>query len=253
MMTASAERFVGPLTFASLTGAPGLHLAVGRARAHSAHSPGARGRGRSLVAPATANSIAKLAHGIADDLLTTALLAARIPIVLAPAMNDAMYEHDGDAAESRDAARARLRVRRSGARISRRTRTRRRAARRRGAPDRGARTRARAPRNRLPGGASRSPPGRRASRSIRCASSATRRPARWGSRWRARPRCAARSVTLLLGPTPLEPPAGVDVVRVATAQEMHDAALEHARRRRSDDRDRGRRRLAPRDARATRR
>jgi phosphopantothenoylcysteine decarboxylase/phosphopantothenate--cysteine ligase len=45
------------------------------------------------IVPATANLIAKLAHGIADDLLTNAALAARIPIVVAPAMNDAMYEH----------------------------------------------------------------------------------------------------------------------------------------------------------------
>jgi phosphopantothenoylcysteine decarboxylase/phosphopantothenate--cysteine ligase len=46
-----------------------------------------------VVAPATANFLAKLAHGIADDLLTNAALAARIPLVLAPAMNGAMYEH----------------------------------------------------------------------------------------------------------------------------------------------------------------
>ena len=46
-----------------------------------------------LVAPATANLLAKLAHGIADDLLTTALLATRAPLLIAPAMNTAMWEH----------------------------------------------------------------------------------------------------------------------------------------------------------------
>ncbi|HZI89833.1 MAG TPA: bifunctional phosphopantothenoylcysteine decarboxylase/phosphopantothenate--cysteine ligase CoaBC, partial [Candidatus Polarisedimenticolia bacterium] len=46
-----------------------------------------------LVAPATANLLAKLAHGLADDLLTTALLATRSPVLLAPAMNVAMWEH----------------------------------------------------------------------------------------------------------------------------------------------------------------
>jgi phosphopantothenoylcysteine decarboxylase/phosphopantothenate--cysteine ligase len=46
-----------------------------------------------LVAPATANAIGKLAHGLADDLLSTALLATRAPLLVAPAMNVAMWEH----------------------------------------------------------------------------------------------------------------------------------------------------------------
>src|SRR6267142_491404 len=46
-----------------------------------------------LIAPATANAIGKLAHGLADDLLSTALLATRSPVLLAPAMNVAMWEH----------------------------------------------------------------------------------------------------------------------------------------------------------------
>src|SRR5207302_7980589 len=46
-----------------------------------------------LIAPASANTIAKLAHGLADNLLTSAALAARGPLAVAPAMNDAMYEH----------------------------------------------------------------------------------------------------------------------------------------------------------------
>ena len=46
-----------------------------------------------VVAPASANTIAKLAHGLADNLLTAAALASRRPLIVAPAMNEAMYEH----------------------------------------------------------------------------------------------------------------------------------------------------------------
>ena len=91
IMTAEAERFVGALTFASLTARPVYTVALGRARTHSARSFGSRGA-VFLIAPATANTIAKLAAGIADDLVTTCALAARIPVLIAPAMNSAMYE-----------------------------------------------------------------------------------------------------------------------------------------------------------------
>ena len=93
VMTASAERFVGALTFASLTARP-VYTSLWDAPERIPHIRLVREAEVILVAPATANLIAKLAHGIADDLLTTALLAARIPIVLAPAMNDAMYAND---------------------------------------------------------------------------------------------------------------------------------------------------------------
>ena len=63
-----------------------------------------------LIAPASANTIAKLAHGLADNLLTSAALAATCPVVVAPAMNNHMYEHAGDAGQPRDAARARRTV-----------------------------------------------------------------------------------------------------------------------------------------------
>ena len=92
IMTAEAERFVGSLTFASLTGRP-VYASLWDAPERIPHIRLVRAAHVILVAPATANVIAKLAHGIADDLLTTALLAARTRIVVAPAMNDAMYEH----------------------------------------------------------------------------------------------------------------------------------------------------------------
>src|SRR5215218_10018113 len=106
VMTESATRFVGPASFAGITGAPVLitewepdtlrgvipgdplpehaplsHLAlVDHADAY-------------LIAPATAQTLAKLAHGQADNLLTAAALACRRPMIVAPAMNNAMYEH----------------------------------------------------------------------------------------------------------------------------------------------------------------
>jgi phosphopantothenoylcysteine decarboxylase/phosphopantothenate--cysteine ligase len=106
VQTEAAARFVGPASFAGITGAPVLvsewepdplrgvfpgdplpdhaplsHLAlVERADVF-------------LVAPATAQTLAKLAHGLADNLLTAAALACRRPLIVAPAMNNAMYEH----------------------------------------------------------------------------------------------------------------------------------------------------------------
>jgi len=91
VMTAEAERFISPLTFASLTARP-VYTSLWDAPERIPHIRLVREAEVALVAPATANLIAKLAAGIADDLLTAALLAARIPRILAPAMNEAMYE-----------------------------------------------------------------------------------------------------------------------------------------------------------------
>jgi phosphopantothenoylcysteine decarboxylase/phosphopantothenate--cysteine ligase len=63
-----------------------------------------------VVAPATAHILAKFAHGMADDFLTTMYLATTAPVLVAPAMNVNMWEHPGDAGQSGDAAPARRRV-----------------------------------------------------------------------------------------------------------------------------------------------
>ncbi|MGC1380998.1 MAG: bifunctional phosphopantothenoylcysteine decarboxylase/phosphopantothenate--cysteine ligase CoaBC, partial [Candidatus Baltobacteraceae bacterium] len=91
IMTSAAERFVTPLTFSSLTARP-VYTTLWDAPEEIPHIRLVREAEVALVAPATANLIAKLAAGIADDLLTTALLAARIPRLLVPAMNRTMYE-----------------------------------------------------------------------------------------------------------------------------------------------------------------
>jgi phosphopantothenoylcysteine decarboxylase/phosphopantothenate--cysteine ligase len=92
ILTEGAQQFIGSLTFAALTHNPVL-TSLWDAPEAIPHIALARSADVMVIAPATANLIAKLARGIADDLLTNAALAARIPIVIAPAMNDAMYEH----------------------------------------------------------------------------------------------------------------------------------------------------------------
>jgi phosphopantothenoylcysteine decarboxylase / phosphopantothenate---cysteine ligase len=90
-MTPTAGRFVGAATFMGLTGNPvqgDLFANSGVAEPHVALGDWAQ---VALVAPATANLIAKLAGGHSDDLVTATVLAARCPVVVAPAMNDAMW------------------------------------------------------------------------------------------------------------------------------------------------------------------
>lgn len=94
VMTRAATRFVGPLTFEAITQrrvitsqwTPG-------ANADIEHIALASEAALLLVAPATANTIAKLAHGLASDFLTSLALATRAPVLVAPAMNTHMYDH----------------------------------------------------------------------------------------------------------------------------------------------------------------
>src|SRR3989442_15979182 len=106
VQTEAAERFVGRATFEGITGAPVLVDEFERDPARGAF-PGERAPDHDpighlelasrcdvyCVAPASANTIAKLAAGIADSMLTAAYLAGPSPVVVAPAMNNRMYEH----------------------------------------------------------------------------------------------------------------------------------------------------------------
>jgi phosphopantothenoylcysteine decarboxylase/phosphopantothenate--cysteine ligase len=92
VMTEGAERFVGALTFAALTRRPVL-TSLWDAPETIPHIALARSADVVAIVPATANVLAKLALGIADDLLSNVALATRAPLVAAPAMNSAMYEH----------------------------------------------------------------------------------------------------------------------------------------------------------------
>ncbi len=93
-MTRSAGRFVGPTTFRALTGRP-VVASLWRATSSGdmAHLDPAANADLVVVAPATANIIGKLAGGIADDLVSTLLLGAGCPVLLAPAMNMRMWQH----------------------------------------------------------------------------------------------------------------------------------------------------------------
>lgn len=92
VMTRAATEFVGPITFEALTGRP-VHtdlIAVGRALDHIHLAREADGV---VIAPATADFIARAAHGHADDLLAACLLATTAPVLVVPAMNDRMWAH----------------------------------------------------------------------------------------------------------------------------------------------------------------
>ena len=226
VMTAEAERFVAPLTFASLTARP-VYTSLWDAPERIPHIRLIREAAVAIVAPATANLIAKLAAGLADDLLAAALLAARIPVVLAPAMNDAMYAHP--------ATRANLdTLRERGYEIVE--------------PERGhlaegengigrlaseerlveAVARALARRRSLEGKrvAITAGPTREAFDPVRFVSNAS--TGAMGIELAREAALRGAGVTLFLGPTLLEPPPGVTVVRFTTAGELYDAALAQA-------------------------
>ena len=94
IMTENATRFVSPVTFEQLTGNKALTDTFDRNFVHSVeHISVADKADMVIIAPATANICAKLAHGIADDMLTTTVLACRCPKAIAPSMNTAMYEN----------------------------------------------------------------------------------------------------------------------------------------------------------------
>lgn len=93
MMTRNAEWFVGPMTFEALTGQPVCtSLFETGKEASIKHVEWAGSADAVVVAPATANIIGKLANGIADDALSTFLLAVTRPLIMCPAMNTHMYE-----------------------------------------------------------------------------------------------------------------------------------------------------------------
>jgi phosphopantothenoylcysteine decarboxylase/phosphopantothenate--cysteine ligase len=98
IMTEAARQFVTPLTFQSVTGRP-VYTTMWQADSsgglptHIAHVGLGEGADLLIIAPATAHTLARLAHGLADDLLSVTALAARGPVLVAPAMDGGMYAH----------------------------------------------------------------------------------------------------------------------------------------------------------------
>ena len=94
IMTASAKEFVGPVTFSALSGKTVLSDFFGSEGGDwNSHVEMGVTADLMLIAPVTATTLGKMAHGIADNLLVTTYLSARCPVVVAPAMDMDMYEH----------------------------------------------------------------------------------------------------------------------------------------------------------------
>ncbi len=223
-----AREFVGPLTFRTLSGRPVLTNLFDPASTEAVEHVALAERAHAVVvAPATANLIAKAAHGIADDFLTTLLLAARCPVLVAPAMDGGMWTHPAVAANV-----ATLRER--GVTVLE--------------PDTGSLASGLSGQGRLPEvdaivealftllAPARDLEGER----VLVTAGPTREPldpvryisnrssGKMGySLARAALRRGAR-VTLVSGPTALTPPPGATFVPVQTAEEMREAVLQHA-------------------------
>ena len=117
VMTEAAQHFVQPLTFAALTGhkvITGLWSAEGDDPGDAAsaieHIDAAQTTDALVVAPATADILAKFAHGIADDFLTTMYLAITVPVIVAPAMNVNMWNHPATQANLETLANRNVRI-----------------------------------------------------------------------------------------------------------------------------------------------
>ena len=233
VMTPAATRFVGALTFASLTGRPvPTDLFAEPSAGPIVHTTLARWAEVVLLAPATADLLAKMAGGHADDLLTAFLLATRAPVVAAPAMHTEMWEHPATVANV-----ALLRAR--GIVLA--------------GPAEGPLAGPDAGPGRLveadvllaalagalaeadaPGSA---PQGALAGRRVVVSAGGTQEPldavrylgnrssGRMGYALAAGALRRGAAVTLVSAPTALEPPAGAEVVAVRTAAEMRDAVL----------------------------
>lgn len=119
VMTAAARQFMAPLTFAALTGhkvITGLWSSEGSGHDGDAgvsaveHIDAAQSTDALVVAPATADILAKFAHGIADDFLTTMYLATTVPVIVAPAMNVNMWNHPATQANLETLANRHVRI-----------------------------------------------------------------------------------------------------------------------------------------------
>jgi phosphopantothenoylcysteine decarboxylase/phosphopantothenate--cysteine ligase len=228
-LTEHAHEFVGPLTFRTLSGRPVLtNLFDPQSEAAVEHVALAERAQAVLVVPASANILAKAAHGIADDALSTLLLAARGPVLMAPAMDGGMWEHPAVAANV-----ALLRQR--GVVVLE--------------PDSGTLASGLSGKGRLPDlevmveAVTRllHPVRDLAGERVVVTAGPTREPidpvryisnrssGKMGYRLAAAALRRGATVTLISGPTSIAPPSGAVFVPVETAEEMREAVLHHSR------------------------
>src|SRR5216684_1094664 len=190
VMSANAEHFVGALTFRTLSGRPVLSsLFDPQSEEAVEHVALAERADAFVVAPATANLLAKAAHGIADDFLTTLLLATRCPVLMAPAMDGGMWDHAAVQANVET-------LRERGVTVLE--------------PEAGAPT---------------SGPTREPIDPVRYLSN--RSSGKMGHAVASAALRRGAEVVLISGPTTLQPPPGAVYVPVQTAEEMREAALQH--------------------------
>ena len=228
-LTEHAERFVTALTFRTLSGRAVLtDLFDPQSDEAVEHVALAERAAALIVAPATANLIAKAAHGIADDFLTTVLLAARGPVLIAPAMDGGMWDH---AAVQANVATLRQR----GVAVLE--------------PDTGPLASGLSGKGRLPEvdvileslHSLLTPVRDLAGERVLVTAGPTREPidpvryitnrssGKMGYRLAAAAQRRGATVTLVSGPTAIAPPPGVLVVPVESAEEMREAVLQHLR------------------------
>jgi len=224
VMTENGKRFVGPLTFQAVSGQPVHHQWLdAESESGMGHIDLARWADLVVIAPATANVIAKLAHGLADDLLTTLCITTEAPLAVAPAMNQQMWAAPATQANART-------LEDRGVTLL--------------GPAEGDQAcgetgpgRMLEPADLLTGIRAMPGSGVLAGRRVVVTAGPTWEaidPVRGitnhssGRMGYAVARAAARAggrVTLVSGPTALAPPPGVETIPVSSAQEMHDAAL----------------------------
>jgi phosphopantothenoylcysteine decarboxylase/phosphopantothenate--cysteine ligase len=225
--TAHAREFIAPLTWRTLSGRPVLENLFDPQTHDAVEHVGLADRAHALlVVPATANVLAKAAQGLADDFLTTLLLAARCPVLMAPAMDGGMWEHPAVVANVRS-------LRERGVTVIE--------------PETGALASGLAGKGRLPEVDTiveallrlLAPTRDLTGEHVLVTSGPTREPidpVRYlsnrssGKMGHAVATAALRRgarVTLIAGPTPLSPPPGVVYVPVQTAEDMREASLHH--------------------------
>lgn len=234
IMTDNAMKFVGPVTFQSVTGQPVLtDLFATDPRGKISHIAISEEADLFVVAPATANIMAKAAHGLADDALSTAILAARSMVIMIPAMNNYMWNnratrHNMEILKSRDIRIMQPEVGRlacgEGNAVGR-------------FPDTTTIL------TYLEDILTKSEPSRLnldlAGKTIMVTAGGTREPidpvrfignhssGKMGYAIAEAARARGAQVILISGPTCLNPPQGAEVVSVETAQQMHDAVMEN--------------------------
>ena len=227
VMSANAEHFVGALTFRTLSGRPVLSsLFDPQSEEAVEHVALAERADAFVVAPATANLLAKAAHGIADDFLTTLLLATRCPVLMAPAMDGGMWDHAAVQANVET-------LRERGVTVLE--------------PEAGALASGLSGRGRLPEvptlveavERALTPQRDLAGERVLVTSGPTREPidpvrylsnrssGKMGHAVAAAALRRGAEVVLISGPTTLQPPPGAVYVPVQTAEEMREASLQH--------------------------